>query len=264
MTFPPSSAEEIEAARQRGKVYDAKIAAAKLELERRKAQALPIPLPQIIPERARKWIRRRLRPFQQNPASAEAIEEAQVEYQWAIYDRSNLKRPLYPRKRAISPSNQAFRRDMQKHNSQKQSDFFKLLPPEIRAEVYRKVFGQLVVEIEAHHPTFRGGPPPSDDHVTFWMSKINDAASGGEWGSALHVSCHNAAPLQYIPHIVPLLQTCRQMYETSNMNVHLTSDHSALDMRKQSLSCTQKASSRIMDTTTRFVGRSIFSMKDCR
>ncbi|KAH8689421.1 hypothetical protein BGW36DRAFT_390840 [Talaromyces proteolyticus] len=204
MGFPGPSPEEIEAQKKRDKISDARITAAKLELERRKAEARSIPLYRLIPKPAKKWINNRLTP------ATEAVQEAQIEYEWAIYDKGALKRPLYPRKRAISPSNKAFRKGQQEYCSQEQSNFFKLLPPEIRVEIYRKVFGKLIIEIDTSHAGFNG-PPPSSDHTIFWQSKIDDADGGGRWTSLRHIE----KPITFNPHIVSLLQVCRQIYAES-------------------------------------------------
>ncbi|EEA20448.1 hypothetical protein PMAA_042870 [Talaromyces marneffei ATCC 18224] len=147
MTFPPPSPAELAAWRERDVEYDAKIAAAKAELERIKAESLLT-------------------------LDTESVEEAQIEYEWAT-----------------------------------QSTFFRLLPSEIRAQIYRMVFGNLIIEIFAGSGGFNG-PEPSSDYRVFQGSRIVDANGGGKWASHLFADF----PITYTPHIVPLLQSCRRMY----------------------------------------------------
>uniref|UniRef100_A0A093VCI7 Uncharacterized protein n=1 Tax=Talaromyces marneffei PM1 TaxID=1077442 RepID=A0A093VCI7_TALMA len=136
MTFPPPSPAELAAWRERDVEYDAKIAAAKAELERIKAESLLT-------------------------LDTESVEEAQIE----------------------------------------------LLPSEIRAQIYRMVFGNLIIEIFAGSGGFNG-PEPSSDYRVFQGSRIVDANGGGKWASHLFADF----PITYTPHIVPLLQSCRRMY----------------------------------------------------
>jgi hypothetical protein len=206
MTIPPqepSAAEKIEVHRQEMIEHDAKIQAAKLELERRMSEDAK--LYQSVPEPVNIWHRGR-----SSPAPTEAIAEAQVEYEWAIYDKCdpNHKRTLYPRKRAISPPNSAFKPKCQEYYSQEQSNFFSLLPCEIRLEVYRRVFGQLSIEIETRSSASRKGPPPSADLQVFLRAGIDDALTGGQWASCVR---NGKTPNTWKPHIVPLIQSCRQM-----------------------------------------------------
>lgn len=184
MGFPGLSPEAIEAEKKRNAECDVKIAAAKTELERRKAESLLT-------------------------RNTQSVEEAQIEYAWAIYDKSSLRRPLYPRKRAISPGSRSYRRQKQEYSChhQIQSNFFKLLPSEIRAEIYRMVFGNLIIEISAQHAGFCG-PPPSEEYRVYEGSRIVDADGGGEWASRPFRS----SPTTYTPYVVPLLQSCRRMY----------------------------------------------------
>ncbi|KAE8549428.1 hypothetical protein TMatcc_000428 [Talaromyces marneffei ATCC 18224] len=162
MTFPPPSPAELAAWRERDVEYDAKIAAAKAELERIKAESLLT-------------------------LDTESVEEAQIEYEWASYQRPK-----------------------QEYNLQTQSTFFRLLPSEIRAQIYRMVFGNLIIEIFAGSGGFNG-PEPSSDYRVFQGSRIVDANGGGKWASHLFADF----PITYTPHIVPLLQSCRRIYAES-------------------------------------------------
>ena len=164
-------------------------------------------LEQWIPKSYHDWIRTWLN----SAESLKAMAEARIAHQWAVYDRSSSKRPLYPRPRAVSSASQDFDPDKQSYNSsQDQSLLFSRLPPELRAEIYRAVFGgQLIVDIVAQHGGFRG-PPPSEQHRVFGSSRIH-LSTGEVYINGFHYSARPDAK-KWRPSIVPLLQSCRKMY----------------------------------------------------
>lgn len=206
MTFPPPSEEEIEEWRRRNGEHDKKITAAKLRLERVKDEdAKKLPLGRLIPTALSRWASKR---FTVKPT--DAVQEAEVEYLWTVYDKTAYKRPLYPRKRAITPTNESFDKARQSYLTQEQSSLFAILPPELRAEVYRKLFGKLIIDIEAGHSGF-GGPVPSEDYKILRQRKIVDVTTGGELISGSTSSYTRNSDVVYISHIIPLLQTCRRM-----------------------------------------------------
>lgn len=184
-------------------MHDDIIAAAKRKLKRQESAARVVPGDKYLPKATRTWLHKQLN----REALIEAVEEARVDYQWALYDKTSRRRPLYPRRRAISPSNLAFRPQRQKHFSQEGSLFFKL-PPELRAEVYQHLLVNLIIELDASHAGYNG-PPPSEKYRVFYGSKITDARTGAEWARP---SWNTKSTARYTPHILPLLQSCRQMY----------------------------------------------------
>jgi hypothetical protein len=204
MTFPGLSPEEIRQRDRRNAELDAKIAAAKRELERKQAEAMPKPLGQLLPNPVQKWITNRI-----SFEATQSVKDAQLAYHWALYHRTyERRRPMYPRRRAISPSNKSYNRDFQTYHRQQQSKFFKVLPPELRAEIYRAYFGRLLIELEATNGG-RNGPPGSESRLVLWGSKIEDADTGLRWGTG--INSPRQPNNERVSYIIPLLQTCRQM-----------------------------------------------------
>ena len=203
----PLPEAELKVHRRLDRIKDDKIAAAyarymSLRINVRPSQSIE----RWIPERWREHVRSRLN----TPELLETLAEARTEHQWAMYDRTISKRTLYPRKRPISPGARGFdSRNQRYDSSQGQSLFFKLLPPELRAEVYRAVFGgRLIVDITATSSGFNG-PPPSRQCTTFGGSTIYKTTGEVFIRGCFH-SVKPTAP-KWKPHILPLLQSCRKM-----------------------------------------------------
>jgi hypothetical protein len=202
MGFPPPSAEEQEEYRRKTAELDAKIEALKLEICRKKEAAIkPIPLASVLPRRVQAWLQRLLTP----PDVAESISSTQVEHDWLIYDRTSRRRPLYPRKRALSLTNAT----LMACHSQRQSPFFYRLPAEIRRLVYAEVLGGLTIEIQVTQGGFNG-PKGSKGLSIFWGSRIDDSA-GRYWCSPGYKGYPHKTEGGFRPCILPLLQTCRRV-----------------------------------------------------
>ena len=205
--LPGLTEEELEVQRQRNLVHDAKIEAALSRVHDVRRDIKPSPkVEKRLPGAVKTWLRKRVNTAEQ----LEDLHDAETDHQWAIYDKSRSRRPLYPRKRAISPSSTGFNSRKQRYDaSQSQSPLFRLLPPELRAEVYRAVFGgYLIVEIEASHGGFNG-PPPSREYRVLFGSRVHKL-SGEEFVKGGCFSCKKDAATWH-PTIVPLLLTCRKM-----------------------------------------------------
>jgi hypothetical protein len=202
MGFPPPSAEELEEYRRKTAEFEAKIEALKLEICRMKEAAIrPIPLASLLPRRVQAWLQTLLIPRD----VTESIGCAQVEHDWLIYDRTCRRRPLYPRKRALSLTNAT----LMTCNSQRQSPFFYRLPAEIRRLVYNKVLGGLTIEIQVTQGGFNG-PKGSKGLSIFWGSRIVDSA-GRHWCSPSYNGYYQRTEGGFRPWILPLLQTCRRV-----------------------------------------------------
>jgi hypothetical protein len=206
MTWPycAPSPQEIAERQRRNDAHDEKIRAAQEKLKRLEQEVRSFPGEKYLPNAARRTLQKVV-----HSRSVEAVDEARVAYQWAVYDKGSPRRPLYPRHRALSPSNKSFRKDRQAFFSQEESPLFNRLPPEIRAEVYRAVFGNLIIEIEAAHGGFNG-PPPSKEYRVYFGSRITDWGTGGKWKRGSLYSVPDKPT--FTPHIIPLLQTCRRMW----------------------------------------------------
>jgi hypothetical protein len=202
MGFPPSSAEEQEEYRRKTAELEAKIEALKQEICRKKEAATrPIPLAAVLPRRVQAWLQRLLIPHD----VAESIGSAQVEHDWLIYDRTSRRRPLYPRKRALSLTDTT----LMTCHSQRQSPFFCRLPAEIRRLVYAEVLGGLTIEIQVTQGG-SNGPKGSEGLSVFWGSRIDDSA-GRYWCSPGYKGDSHKIEGGFSPWILPMLQTCRQM-----------------------------------------------------
>jgi hypothetical protein len=257
MTFPTpfETPEETTARERKDAEHDRKIEAARRELMRLEKKTRLFPGDKYLPVFARRSLQKRL-----SPSALEAADEARIEYQWTMYDKRSARRPLYPRPRALSPSNQHFRRDRQDFASQEHSPFFNRLPPEIREEVYRCVFGNLIVEVKASYGGFNG-PPPSRDHRVYFGSRITDWATGESWRRGPGFDTSQPSTLK--PHIVPLLQTCRRMCVTLLVLV-FTATNSPTVMQKQSRCSTPRPASRSTAPLTRSTLVSTCSLSDCK
>lgn len=208
MTFPPwnPTPDELAEWHRKDREHDERIQAAKDNLRRLEKRARAFPGDRYLPASLRRTLQAAI-----CARAVETADEARVDYQWACYDKSRIRRPLYPRYRALSPSNKQFRPDIQTSFSQHQCSFFTLLPPEIRAEVYRNVFGHLIIEIEASHSGFNG-PPHSSEFRVLRASRLTDWTTGHQWlkpGSRGFYAQPETSTMK--PSIVPLLQTCRRM-----------------------------------------------------
>lgn len=199
---------ELEAARARERILDGKIVAAREHLNIVRRQVKPsVSLEKYIP----KTLQIRVRQRYNSAEVLEDLQEAETDHQWAIYDRSRARRPLYPRKRAISPGNRSFNPRKQRYDAvQSQSPFFACLPPELRAEIYRLVFGgHLLVDITATSGGY-DGPPPSKEHTVFFGSWTVNLA--GEEFVRGHCYSSRLDAKKWKPHILPLLTSCRKVY----------------------------------------------------
>jgi hypothetical protein len=206
--LPGLTEEEMAVHRQRDRIHDAKIQAALEHVhELRKTIKPSRNLEKRLPSVVRIWCRERYN----TPEQLEDLYEAETDHRWAIYDKSRSKRPLYPRKRAISPSNQDFNpRKQQFDENQSQSLFFQILPPELRGEVYRATFGgYLIVEITAAHGGF-DGPPPSREHRVFFGSRVHKLSGEVFIRGACYSQKRDA--VTWHPTIVPFLLTCRKLF----------------------------------------------------
>jgi hypothetical protein len=202
MGFPPPSAEEQEEYCRKTAELEAKIEALKQEICRKKEAAIrPIPLASVFPRRVRAWLQRLLTPRD----VAKSIDCAQVEHDWLIYDRTSRRRPLYPRKRALSLNNAT----LMTCHSQRLSPFFCRLPAEIRRLVYAEVLGGLTIEIQVTQGGFNG-PKGSKGLSILWGSRINDSA-GRYWCSPGYKGYSHRTEGGFRPWILPLLQTCRRL-----------------------------------------------------
>jgi hypothetical protein len=202
MGFPPPSAEEQEEYRRKTAELEAKIETLKLEICRLKEAAIrPIPLASLLPRRVQAWLQTLLTPRD----VAESIGCAQVEHDWLIYDRTCRRRPLYPRKRALSLTNAT----LMTCHSQRQSPFFCRLPAEIRRLVYNTVLGGLTIEIQVTQGGFNG-PKGSKGLSVLWGSRIDDSA-GRYWCSPDYNGYSQRTEGGFRPWILPLLQTCRRV-----------------------------------------------------
>lgn len=213
MTFPGPSAAAIAETQRLHAESDKRIKAAKIKAKTLERKAQLFPGAKYLPERARIFIQKHASAALTEAADAAA--EARLDYQWEVYHKMSDKRPPYPRRRAISPSRPEFRRDgprRQAFFTQNQSPFFARLPAEIRAEIYRTLFGHWIVEIIATHAGF-GGPPPSSEfsiynasRITSWTSGRIWQRNGGGWWQPIKTE-------KMTPWVVPLLRTCRRIYE---------------------------------------------------
>jgi hypothetical protein len=202
MGFPPPSEEEQDEYRRKTAELEAKIEALKLEICRKKEGAIrPIPLASLLP----RCVQARLQTLLTPRNVAESINCAQVEHDWLIYDRTRRRRPLYPRKRALSLTNAT---PMTSH-SQWQSPFFCRLPAQIRRLVYNEVLGGLTIEIQVTQGGFNG-PKGSKGLSVLWGSRIDDSASR-YWCSPGYNGYLQKNEGGFKPWILPLLQTCRRV-----------------------------------------------------
>lgn len=202
MGFPPPSAEEQEEYRRKTTELEAKIEALKQEICHKKEAAIrPIPLAAVLPHRVQAWLQRLLIPHD----VAESIGSAQVEHDWLIYDRTSRRRPLYPRKRALSLADTT----LMTCHSQRQSPFFCRLPAEIRRLVYAEVLGGLTIEIQVTQGG-SNGPKGSERLSVFRGSRIDDSA-GRYWCSPGYKGYSHKIEGGFRPWILPLLQTCRRV-----------------------------------------------------
>lgn len=202
MGFPPPSEEEQEEYHRKTAELEAKIEALKLEICRKKEAAVRlIPLASLLPRRVQAWLQTLLTPHN----VAESIRCAQVEHDWLIYDRTCRRRPLYPRKRALSLANAT----LMTCHSQWKSPFFCRLPAQIRRIVYNEVLGGLTIEIQVTQGGFNG-PKGSKGLSVLWGSRIDDSA-GRYWCSPGYSGCCQRTEGGLRPWILPLLQTCRRV-----------------------------------------------------
>jgi transposase InsO family protein len=198
MGFPPLSAEEMEEARRETAKFEAKTEALKLEIRHKKEL---IPLPPLLPRRVQAWFQMLLTPRN----VAESIRSTQLELDWLTYDRTSRRRPLYPRKRALSLTNAP----LMKYQWQRQSPFFSGLPAEIRRLVYVEVLGGLTIEIQVTQGG-HNGPKGSEGLSIFWASRIDDS-TGRYWCSPGYNGYFHGTEGGFRPCILPLLQTCRRV-----------------------------------------------------
>lgn len=202
MGFPPLSEEQQEECNRKAAELEAKIEALKLEICRKKESAIrPIPLASLLPRRVQAWLQTLLTPRD----VAESINCAQVEHDWLIYDRTCRRRPLYPRKRALSLT----KTTLMTCHSQRKSPFFCRLPAQIRKLVYNEVLGGLTIEIQATHGGFNG-PKGSKGLSVLWGSRIDDSA-GRYWCSPGYNGYWQRTEGGFRPWILPLMQTCRRV-----------------------------------------------------
>lgn len=205
MGFPGLSPEEIVESQKRYAIADAKIAELKRAVQQLKEDATKHSiLAPILPRWAEVWLQKRLMP----EAMTEAIQKAQVEHDWAVYDKMNRSRPMYPRPRTLSivRSNGAQRVSMQS-----KCLFFSTLPPELRRLIYLYVLGGLKIDIRCAHGG-HGGPKGSEGRFIIFSSNIQDSA-GRMWHGGLesNMGSHLPAVQKFKPSIIPLLQSCRRM-----------------------------------------------------
>lgn len=202
MGFPPPSVEELEESRRETAKYEAKIEELKQEICRKKEAAIRfIPLASLLPPRVQAWLQRLLTPHDM----AESIDSTQVEHDWLMYDRTSRRRPLYPRKRALSLTNAPLMRG----HWQRQSPFFYRLPAEIRRLVYAEVLGGLTIEIQVTQGG-HNGPKGSERLSIFWASRIDNPA-GRYWCTPGYNGYSHRPEADFRPWILPLLQTCSRV-----------------------------------------------------
>jgi hypothetical protein len=205
MGFPPPSAEELEESHRQLAESDAKIGALKHEICRLKqGTTKPLPLAFLLPRPVEKWLQRILTPR----AVVETIRNAQVEHDWVVYDRTCRRRPMYPRKRALSLTKKSRKRSQQ-GSTQSQSQLFSRLSVDIRGMIYREVLGGLTIEIQAFIAGSRG-PKGSENRTVFKGSRIEDCA-GRYWQSPGYGGFPSGKQYGLRPWILPLLQSCRRM-----------------------------------------------------
>ena len=205
MGFPPPSAEELEENHRQLAESDAKIEALELEICRLKQEATkPLPLAFLLPRPVEEWLQMILTPR----AVVETIRNAQVEHDWILYDRTCRRRPVYPRKRALSLTRKS-RRGSQQRSTQSQSQLFSRLPANIRTMIYREVLGGLTIKIQAF-VAGTGGPKGSKNRTLFNGSRIEDSA-GRYWHSPGYGGFPSGKKYGLRPWILPLLQSCRRM-----------------------------------------------------
>lgn len=181
---------------------EAQIGALKQEISREKEAATRIiPLAWLLPRCVQAWLQTLLIPRD----VAESIRNIQLEHDWLTYDLTSYRRPLYPRKRALSLTNAPF----MTCQSQQQSPLFCRLPAEIRRLVYDKVLGALTIEIQVTHAG-HNGPKGSEGLFIYSASRIDDSA-GRYWCSPGYGGYSHGSDRGFRPRILPLLQTCRRV-----------------------------------------------------
>lgn len=157
------------------------------------------------------------------------IDALEEEIAWLKYDKTAPKRPLVPRKRALSLTNSKFDPEESQISQQDQSPMFRL-PLELRQNIYRRLFGNLLIDINMTHGG-KNGPPGSEnrrifDSSTIWQNgiKIKSATSMSKENQRLHEYAAREfnSKVEYLPQeeleylsILPVLQSCRRVYSES-------------------------------------------------
>lgn len=205
MGFPQPGEDELKEMHRSEAEAQTKIAVLKAELDRLKAQTKWTTLPTfMLPRPFDNWLQRTLQPKH----VTQRIQRAQDDHDWAVYERTCRRRPLYPRPRELSrPREGAF------YSSQSLSPLFSHLIPELRWMVYLQLLGGLTIEIEASHGG-HGGPKGSEGRFVHFASRITRASvlstslqdqvwQGGSWDRSKN---------DFTPSILPVLQSCRRVY----------------------------------------------------
>ena len=208
MGFPPPSSEQLEKSRRRDTESDAQLEALRLQISSVKKQyEKRFLFASLLPATVENWLQKLFL----SHADARYINEAQLELDWVLYDKTCRRRPLYPRKRQLSPSRKdcVYRKRVTKQSA---LPFFFHTSAEIRKKIYLEVFGGLTIEIQAFVGGSRG-PKGSEDRSVFHGSRIEDS-TGRYWQSSGYGGFHHKREEGLKPHIIPLLQTCRRMRVT--------------------------------------------------
>lgn len=212
---PPGYVFDIQRAKDSWIVEEDDLRRAKADVRRIKAAMFGLslvsvlPLPSSLKQRFdRKW---------SLEVWHEKLQTAQENLSWARYDLFFPKRPLHPRKRALSSSNLRFQPSLQECSEQLQSIFFRS-PGEVRNEIYKRYLAGLLTELILSPPG-KGGPEGSKNRTVLLKSFADDQAV-----DLYQVGFYDPFVLNWVHwmgasvesrgrsrNILSLLQTCRKM-----------------------------------------------------
>lgn len=166
----------------------------------------------VLQARLRTWLRKAQRRHQ--PIDAIRLQESKDDLSWVSYDWFLPTRPLYPRRRALSPDRLE---PDQRYSSQGQSPFFEL-PQEIRNLIYRHFLTGLEIEIISASAEGRA-PPDAGNHTRLEFASIRRDGinyQASVWRQQVQGSCKETAGrgIRFIAgfSIVSFLRSCRRVY----------------------------------------------------
>ena len=147
----------------------------------------------------------------------EEVQQAKDNIDWVLYDRTCPKRPLYPRKSALSSSNLTFKPHVQQRLDQLQSLFFRL-PAELRNPIYMMFLGGHTVQLFVREGG-KGGPKGSEGRPVLWdnvtaeeqYDHLSMVIWNNRWNDPTDYSWLRGASWPCSRNIVAFLQTCRRV-----------------------------------------------------